>query len=168
MKTKIATTLLLALLMAAGMIACRSKAPEVADGCGSCAGEVANAAETGSVNTELPPDSTGTIVVYYFHATQRCSNCYKIETYTHEAVESEFASALQSGRVVWKMINTDEAENEHYIKDYKLFTKSVIISDFRDGQEARWKNLDKVWTLLGDKNAFQKYIRDEVHAYLGA
>jgi hypothetical protein len=31
----------------------------------------------------------------------------------------------------------------------------------------RWKRLDKVWDLIGDQQAFEKYVRDEVRAYLG-
>lgn len=111
-------------------------------------------------------DSTTTIVAYYFHTTQRCANCLKIETYTYEAIEAGFADELQSGRLIWRMVNTDEREHEHYLTDYKLYTKSVIIAELRAGQQVRWKNLEKVWTLLRDKEKFQKYIRDEVRAWL--
>jgi len=52
------------------------------------------------------------------------------------------------------------------VKDYELYTKSVVLSETKNGKEVRWKNLDKVWTLLGDEAAFKKYVRDEVSAYL--
>jgi hypothetical protein len=42
----------------------------------------------------------------------------------------------------------------------------VVIADFREGKEVRWKNLKNVWQLTGNKEGFVQYIRDEVSAYL--
>ena len=68
--------------------------------------------------------------------------------------------------MVWRLVNLDEPANKHFIDDYQLYAKSVIIADVRDGEEVRWKNLMKVWQLTGDKALFMKYIQDEVRAYL--
>jgi len=114
------------------------------------------------------PSSMHQLVVYYFHGTQRCSNCIKIEAYTREVVDSSFSTQLKDSTIVWRLINTDEDVNKHFRDDYQLFTKSVVLSDLADGKQVRWKNLDKIWEYLGDKAAFQTYIRDEVTAYLKA
>lgn len=106
------------------------------------------------------------VVVYYFHGTQRCSNCIKIEAYTKEAVDSAFSAQLRDSVIVWRLVNTDEDTNKHFRQDYQLFTKSVVLSDVADGKQVRWKNLDKIWEYLGDQAAFQAYIREEVAAYL--
>lgn len=106
------------------------------------------------------------LIVYYFHGTQRCSNCIKIEAYTKEIVDSIFSAQLKDSTVVWRLVNTDENANKHFRDDYQLFTKSVVLSDLDDGKQVRWKNLDKIWEYLGDKVVFQAYIRDEVAAYL--
>jgi len=106
------------------------------------------------------------LVVYYFHGTQRCSNCIKIEAYTKEAVDRAFSAQLHDSVVVWRLVNTDEDTNKHFRQDYQLFTKSVVLSDLADGTQVRWKNLDKIWEYLGDKAAFQAYVREEVAAYL--
>ena len=37
----------------------------------------------------------------------------------------------------------------------------------RDGEQARWKNLARVWELVRDKEAFGQYVQDEVREYLG-
>ena len=68
--------------------------------------------------------------------------------------------------LAWRVVNVGEKENEHFIKDYRLYTKSLVLVDRRDGEAGRWKNLEKVWTLLGDKDAFQEYVRTETRAYL--
>jgi hypothetical protein len=113
-----------------------------------------------------PPVPENRIVVYYFHTTYRCESCRKIEAYTREAVESFFAADLEQGRVVWKLVNTDEKPNKHFIKDYQLYTKSVVLSEVIGGKQQRWKNLPKVWELLGDKPGFLLYIQEETGDYL--
>ena len=106
------------------------------------------------------------VVAYYFHGNVRCVTCRKIEAYTGEAIDSGFAAELKSGLLEWHAINTDSSQNEHYLEDYQLFTKSVILSDLHQGKQTRWKNLDKIWTLTGDKSDFMKYIQDEVRILL--
>jgi hypothetical protein len=120
-----------------------------------------------------PPDSSKTAVVpvhqvvaYYFHGNVRCASCLKIETFTKEAIDSAFAGALKENRLVWRVINTDSTCNEHYLSDYKLFTKSVVLSDLHDGKETRWQNLEKVWELLNDQAKFHAYICDELTLYM--
>lgn len=107
-----------------------------------------------------------TIVVTYFHATARCLSCLKIEELTNATMTMRFAGPIAEKRVVWRLINTDEPANAHYVKDYGLFTKSVVVSEVKAGKEVRWKNLDQVWPLLRDPEGFQAYVEREVRAYL--
>ena len=104
-------------------------------------------------------------VVYYFMTTQRCPSCKKIEAYTKEAVERSFAGDLKNGAMVYRMVNVDWRENNHFKKDYQVYTKSVVVVKIRDGKQTMWKNLVRVWELLFDKEAFQDYIVKEVKAF---
>jgi len=114
-----------------------------------------------------PPQALGSkVIVYYLHTTARCPSCLKIEAYTAAEVTGSLAGPLGEGRLEWKVINVDEPENAHFTQDYQLYTKSVVVSEMKDGKEVRWKRLDKVWDLLGDQQAFMKYVDDEVRAYL--
>lgn len=106
------------------------------------------------------------IVVYYLHTTARCPSCLKIEAYTAAEVTGPLAGPLSEGRLEWKVLNVDEPNNAHFVQDYQLYTKSVVVSEMKDGKEVRWKRLDKVWDYLGDQQAFMKYVDDEVRAYL--
>ncbi|MFH1665235.1 MAG: nitrophenyl compound nitroreductase subunit ArsF family protein [Candidatus Omnitrophota bacterium] len=106
------------------------------------------------------------LIVYYFHGNVRCANCHKIENYTEGTVENYFKEQLRSGKIVYKMINIEEKGNAHFIKDYELYTKSVVLSLVKDGKEAKYKNLTKVWEYLGNKTAFEDYERKEIKAFL--
>ncbi len=118
------------------------------------------------VATPPPAEPPATIVVTYFRATARCTSCLKIEDLTNATMTTRFAGPIAEKRVVWRVLNVDEPENNHFVKDYGLFTKSVVVSEVKDGREVRWKNLDQVWQLLRDPEAFQGYVEREVNAFL--
>lgn len=89
--------------------------------------------------------------VFYFHGNVRCPSCKKIEAYTRETIASRFKSEMDSGLIEFSEVNVDKPENEKYIEQYQLTTKQVIVSEYESGKEKRWKNLDQVWELLGDR-----------------
>lgn len=106
------------------------------------------------------------VIVYYFHTTRRCFSCKTLEQLTKDAISGEFGEALRSGLLEWKPVNTDESGNKHFLKDYGLYTKSVVVSEYVGGNQVRHKVLQKAWLLLREKDEFLKYIQDEVRAYL--
>lgn len=106
------------------------------------------------------------VVAFYFHTTYRCATCRAIEAYSREAIESAFADDIAAGRLLWKTVNIEVKGNEHYAKDYKLYTKSLVLVNEVRGRKAEWKNLEKVWQLVQDKPKFQRYVLDETRAYL--
>jgi len=106
------------------------------------------------------------VTAYYFHTTQRCASCKKLETWSHEAIDSAFAGPLKDGRLVWKVVNVEAKGNEHFVDDYGLYTKSLVLVRETSGKPARWKNLEKIWPLLQDKKAFYKYVQDETRTML--
>jgi hypothetical protein len=63
-------------------------------------------------------------------------------------------------------VNVDEPENKHFIQDYQLVTRSLVLSLMSDGKEKKWKNLPDVWKLVRDKEKFYQYVKDEVGLYV--
>jgi hypothetical protein len=119
-------------------------------------------------STAAPADSLAApeVVVYYFHTTSRCATCRKLEAYSREAVETGFPADLRSGRLAWKTVNIDEKGNKHFVKDYALYTKALILVDLRKGRETRWENLERIWELMHDKDDFLAYVQDGVRGLL--
>ncbi len=105
------------------------------------------------------------IMVYYFHGDVRCPTCHKLEQYAKEALDAYFTDDLASGKIKWQPINVDTAGNEHFVKDYELVTKSVILSKVVDGRQIAWKNLDRIWDLVSEKEKYLAYIRDNVKEF---
>ena len=109
------------------------------------------------------------VVAYYFHGNVRCMTCRTIEAYAKEAVESRFADALKDGRLEWRGVNVEDHGNDHFVQDFQLSTRSVVLERLANGNRREWKNLQRVWELVrGDKKDFLKYIQDETRAYMDA
>jgi len=106
------------------------------------------------------------IIVYYFHTTYRCYSCTRIEALTKESLSNSFKNLLDSGKIVFKRVNIEKTENKHFVQDYKLFTKSVVVVDRVKGKRVNWKRLDKTWNYLRDPDVFHKYITDEVNSMI--
>lgn len=105
------------------------------------------------------------IIVYYFYGNYRCDSCTLIEQYTEEAVLEAFTPEIERGLVEFRGVNVEKPETRHFIQDYQLYTKSVIVSEVVDGKEQRWKNLAKIWELVMNEKAFKDYIKAEVATY---
>ena len=108
----------------------------------------------------------GEVIAYYFHGTYRCLKCKKIEQFSREAVHKYFADRLEDGSLTYKALNTDQPENRHFLQDYQLYTKSLVIVLMKDGKQVKWKNLEKVWQYLNDRETFFKYVQAEIEKFL--
>lgn len=113
-----------------------------------------------------PQNAKTKIIAYYFHGSYRCPSCQTIEEWSHEAIKNSFQDELKNGRLVWKPLNIGEAQNRHFVKDYSLYTKSLVISEMNGEKEIRWKNLDKVWQLLKNQEKFFSYVESEIKKYM--
>jgi hypothetical protein len=106
------------------------------------------------------------VYAYYFHGSIRCSTCYKLEQYSKEAIENNFKSQLASGKLEFRVINIEEKANAHFINDYQLYTKALVLSLVKDDKEVKSKNLNKIWQLVGSKDKFVEYIKVELANFL--
>ncbi len=130
--------------------------------------KAAQSVDTNSVlsgdSTQAPQDNK--VVVYYLHMNRRCQTCKKLEAYSHEALQDGFADQLKDSSVIWRVVNFEEKDNEHYGADYQLYSQSLILSKLRNGKEVQWENLDKIWELVGHKDKFLAYVQNKVRRFM--
>ena len=105
-------------------------------------------------------------IVTYFHGGRRCATCMKLEAYSNEAIMAEFETGLADSSVIWRTVDYDEDENKHFIDDYALYTKALIISKVNSEGDLAWRNLDRIWKLVGDKEAFITYVRETARKFV--
>ncbi|MFA5261484.1 MAG: nitrophenyl compound nitroreductase subunit ArsF family protein [Candidatus Omnitrophota bacterium] len=110
--------------------------------------------------------SSAKVVVYYFHGSFRCVTCTNMEKYSREAVAAHFKDALAIGKLEFKAVNLEEKGHEHFVKDYQLYTKALVLSLVKDGQEIKSKNLDKIWQFSRNKQEFIQYVTGEIRGFM--
>jgi hypothetical protein len=117
---------------------------------------VAATPEPVATDSSLPvvPTQGRVVVAYYFYTTLRCENCLRIEAWSKEALDSAFSEQQSAGLLWWRPLNTDLPRYSHFTTHYNLERKSLVIAEFRDGQQVRWKKCENVWDLLDEKLAF--------------
>lgn len=123
--------------------------------------------ESGGAVAAAPLPADG-LVVYYFHSNVRCPTCETIEGLAHEAVQTRLAAELASGRATWRVLNYESPENAHFAHDYEIAAPTVVLVRRQAGQDGEWRNLMRVWELVGDKPAFFDYVAQEAHSLLAA
>lgn len=102
-----------------------------------------------------PPATTARLVAFYFHGTKRCTSCNSIERLTREALKPE----TNAGTVEIRSVNVDEAPNAHYVQDFQLTMRTVVIAEESGGTVVRWKRLDECWDRFGDPPDFLAYVQ---------
>ena len=127
----------------------------------------AAAAETkGAPAATARAEDAEKIIAYYFHVNVRCTTCRTIEAYSKEVIQQRFAKEIASGRIEWRLVNIQNPENRHFVQDYQLVTKSLVLVLYNGGQQKEYKVLNDTWELVGDKAAMQGYVEKEVRNYL--
>jgi hypothetical protein len=112
------------------------------------------------------PPNKAVITVYYFHGQYRCMTCNNMEKWAEEVVSTKFKTELENGMIKFQPVNCDKKENEVFTRKYLLSNKHVILSKTESDKEKSWKELDKIWEMVGDKATYQVYIENEIKEFL--
>lgn len=97
----------------------------------------------------------GVVIVRYFHSDIRCETCLAFEDWSKTAVE-RFPKELKNSTLKWQVINFDDPGNKHYIKDYDLAEKSLVLIREENGKVVKWKNVEEFWDF--DENQKKEFV----------
>jgi hypothetical protein len=114
-----------------------------------------------------PSEPSPEVIVYYFHGYQRCWTCRRVEELAHLALVERFSDELETGRLQWQVVNIEAEGYEHFISDFNLVARALVVRRVQERKETDWKNLQRIWELVGDEEEFVKYVQDEVGSLLG-
>jgi len=105
-------------------------------------------------------------IAYYFYTSKRCGPCRRIENWSQTAIRENFQQAMADGRLEWRAVNVEKPENKHFVEDFGLYTKSLIIVEQKNGEPVRWENLEDVWQLYRDKEKYFNYVSSKTQAFM--
>ena len=108
------------------------------------------------------------VVVMYFHRTERCPTCLKMGSYTEEAVKTGFAREIKAAKVAFHYIDFPDERNAAYTRAYGIAGPTLIVAKVSGKKVVEYKNLQEMWSLVPDKEAFLGYVQSNVNAYLAS
>ena len=117
----------------------------------------------GTAIDTLPADG---VVVYYFHGTKRCGTCNKMERLTAEVVSDRFSERRRDGSVAFRTVNLETDATRHFIADFELASKAVVMVERSGGKDLAWRRLDAIWEKIADDGAYSDYIAENLTACL--
>ena len=97
------------------------------------------------------------VEVYHFHGNQQCTSCIAVGDLAEKTVNASFKNELASGRLVFAHVNYDLPENAALAAKYNVTGSSLWIGVFDANGFHKQQNLD-VWSLTGNKEAYQTYL----------
>ncbi len=123
--------------------------------------------ETQSASVGVPPLlASRRVVATYFHNTARCYTCRTIEDRAKETMEATFAEEFASEKLVWRTVNMELPENEHYAADYQLVSPSLVLALMDGDREVRSAVLQDTWILIHKAARFEAYVIAETLGFL--
>ena len=125
----------------------------------------ATPAETKSADPAVQAAGDSHYTVYYLHGTRRCHTCRTIEEEADRAVHRFFSEPLEAGTLQWQVLNMEEKENRHFVKEFGLVSSSLVVAEIKAGKVVRFQVLQDVWKLSGDSMRFAKYVKDSMDEF---
>jgi len=127
-------------------------------GCASPAPEVEPASDSPSVSAEY-------IEVVYFHRSQRCSGCVYAENGIRYTLDTYFADDMEKDKIIFKVINLEDEENQFTVAEYGAYTSSLFINVVGNGTD-HIREVTDIWILLYNNEVFVDVVKSEISASL--
>ncbi len=103
------------------------------------------------------------VLVYYFHATNRCPTCLAIEDNTEKALHTYFDKELKDGTIKFLAINVDEKANEKLAEKYEAGGSALWVTKIGTGKEVKTDMTNFAFSYgRSNPEKFMTGIKDEI------
>ncbi len=101
-----------------------------------------------------------------FHTAHRCKACISIEASTRETIKKYFSDDVNAGKLVFKLINADDAENEKIVDDYGAYGTSLFLNLIKDGKETHTDLTNFAFKKEANKEVFISELKSKIETEL--
>lgn len=112
---------------------------------------------------ELPEHK---VQAMYFHRTNRCPTCKRIGGYAEDAIKAAFVQGLKDKSVSFHLVDFQDAKNSEIVESYNITGPTLVLANVEHNKVTAWKAMPEVWSLVGKKDEFFKYVQNGVRDYL--
>jgi len=107
------------------------------------------------------------VEIIYFHVNQRCVTCLCFEQHINTVIETYFRDAITSGKLTYRVLNLQKAENTAIAKKYGAVGSQMFINVIIKGVD----NIEDIqsiwnWKCPGDPKGFERKVKSIIEQSL--
>jgi hypothetical protein len=106
------------------------------------------------------------IEVIDFHNERRCETCLEIEKLTKTILNEDYADAMKSGLISFKLINVDDKANADLVHKYTAYGTTLIVSSVKGGAEEFTDLTNFAFLNFNKEEKFKATLKKEIDAAL--
>ena len=106
------------------------------------------------------------LLVYYFHLTNRCPTCIKIEATTQKVLKENFNTEMENGTIVFKSFNVEVPENKTISEKYQAYGATLALTKLTNGKEQIEDMTNFAFTKIHNEEAFVEGLKNQIEEFL--
>lgn len=99
-------------------------------------------------------DNKNRLEIYAFHGTRQCETCKNMKANTKATLDKYFAEELKSGKIVYQIIDVDDAKNEKIAEKFQATGTALMINKVVNGKDNISDWSDFAFDKANDASAF--------------
>jgi len=107
------------------------------------------------------------VEIIYFHVNQRCVTCLCFEQHINTVIETYFQDAINSGKLTYRVLNLQKAENTAIAKKYGAVGSQMFINVIIKGVDSI-EDIQSIWNWKcpGDPKGFERKVKSIIEQSL--
>lgn len=134
-----------------------------------CCDEKVNKACCIKTETKTAAINTATknhLEIYCFHGTRQCETCKNMKANTKTTLDKYFKEELKSGKIVFQIIDVDDAANEKLAEKYQATGTALMANNVVNGKENIVDWSDFAFEKANDETVFIPELKKRIEAIL--
>ncbi len=104
--------------------------------------------------------------VYAFHGTRQCETCINMKANTKATLDKYFPEELKNGKIVYQIIDVDDAKNEKIAEKFQATGTALMINKVVNGKDNISDWSDFAFDKANDANDFMPALKMKIESAL--
>jgi rhodanese-related sulfurtransferase len=105
--------------------------------------------------------------IYAFHGTRQCETCKNMKANTKATLDKYFSEELKSGKIVFQIIDVDDAKNEKLAEKFQATGTALMFDNIENGKDNIIDWSDFAFDKANDAQAFIPELKKKINSELG-
>jgi len=106
---------------------------------------------------------TNRLEIYVFHGTRQCETCKNMKKNTKATLEKYYEQELKSGKIVYQIIDVDDAKNEKLAEKFQATGTSLMVNKVVNGKDNISDWSDFAFDKANNAQAFMPELKSKIN-----